>query len=161
MDWGFIFDLMYELSYAIAVFLLFLGVAMFRGRQTIINVIVGMYIGLLLSLQFPYTSRTISMLGSSTGEVIGQLLLFSGFTVLATVVIAKIMPEEYREKSYESFHKKLLVALVATILVIIYSYHVLPVTEILNPGTPLQSLFASDRYFFWWLLIPLIALPFL
>jgi hypothetical protein len=68
------------------------------------------------------------------------------------------MPEEYREKKFESFFKKICLALGGTILVMIFSFHVLPLTEILNPSTPIQAIFGASQYFFWWLLVPLIVL---
>ena len=41
-----------------------------------------------------------------------------------------------------------------------YSYHALPVTDLITPGSPIQALFAPEQHFFWWLLIPLIAIFF-
>jgi hypothetical protein len=68
------------------------------------------------------------------------------------------MPEEYREGKFETFGKKVMLALGATVLIMIFSFNVLPVTEFLVPGTPVQSLFAPQEYFFWWLLLPLILI---
>ena len=68
------------------------------------------------------------------------------------------MPDAFREMKLESFSKKFTYALCATILVMVFSFNVLPVTEFLTPGTPIQSLFAPTQYFFWWLILPLIAL---
>jgi len=52
----------------------------------------------------------------------------------------------------------LLLAVAGTILIMVFSFHVLPVTEFLTPGTPIQSLFAPAQYFFWWLLVPFVIL---
>jgi hypothetical protein len=57
--------------------------------------------------------------------------------------------------------KKILLACMATILVMIFSFHALPVTEIITPGTPIQSLFAPEQNFFWWLILPLVVLFFI
>jgi hypothetical protein len=35
---------------------------------------------------------------------------------------------------------------------------VLPLTEFVTPGTPIQAVFAPANYFFWWLLAPLVVL---
>jgi len=57
--------------------------------------------------------------------------------------------------------KKIIMAFLATVVVMIFSFNVLPVTDLLTPGTPIQSLFAPAEYFFWWLLLPLVVLFFI
>lgn len=42
----------------------------------------------------------------------------------------------------------------------IFSFHALPVTDIITPGTHIQSLFAPAENFFRWLILPLISLFF-
>lgn len=147
-----------ELVYLFSVFGFFLAYAIFRGRQAIINLMVGLYFALLISLEFPYYRVILSEANGPHTEAIGKLILFAAFTILATILIKRIMPDEYREKKFESFGKKILLALGATVLLMAYSFHVLPITEFLTPGTPIQSLFAPTQYFFWWLLAPFIVL---
>jgi len=158
MDWGFVLDFMFEISYLLAVFLLFMLWTTFKGRQATINVIFGLYLALLILIEFPYTSYLTENLGNSLAQSFGKLVLFAAFTVLATWLFARIMPDEFKEKKFESFGKKLLLAGAASTLVMAFSFHVLPVTEFLTPGTPLQTAFGSESSFFWWLLLPLIIL---
>jgi hypothetical protein len=68
------------------------------------------------------------------------------------------MPEEFKEKKFETFGKKLLLSAAGTILVMLFSFHALPVTELLTPGSPIRELFAPEQYQFWWLLVPFIIL---
>jgi hydrogenase-4 membrane subunit HyfE len=86
------------------------------------------------------------------------MVIFVIFTILATILCFRIMPDEFRETKLESFSKKFTLSLCATVLIMVFSFHVLPVTEFLTPGTPIQSLFAPAEYFFWWLILPLVAL---
>lgn len=158
MDFGFVIDFMYETAYFLAVFLLFMLWATFKGRQAMINIIFGLYLGLLILIEFPYTEYLTENLGGSVAQATGQLVLFSIFSILATWLFAHVMPDEFREKKFESFFKKLLLAGAASILVMVFSFQVLPVTEFLTPGTPLQFLFAPEELFFWWLLLPLVIL---
>jgi hypothetical protein len=158
MDTAYILDLFWELLYLFVAFGFFLGYAVFRGRQSLINLMVGLYLALLISDEFPYYEQFLSAAPSPHSEAVGMMIIFFIFTVLSTILIARIMPDAYREKKTESFGKKLLLALGATILIMIFSFHVLPVTEFLTPGTPIQSLFAPAQYFFWWLLAPLVVL---
>jgi magnesium-transporting ATPase (P-type) len=88
----------------------------------------------------------------------GKLGFFAIITALMTFLCFRIMPSEFREKKFESLGKKIIHAAAATILIMIFSFQVLPVTDFLTPGTPLQSLFAPAEYFFWWLLLPLAIL---
>jgi fumarate reductase subunit D len=158
MDFGFVLDFMYETAYFLAVFMLFMIWATFKGRQAMINIIFGLYLALLILIQFPYTDYLTENLGGSVAQSIGKLVLFSIFTILATWLYAHVMPDEFREKKFESFFKKVLLAGSASILVMVFSFQVLPVTEFLTPGTPLQTLFAPEGLFFWWLMVPLVIL---
>ena len=149
---------LYEFAYFIAVFILFLLYSIFKGRQAIMNVIVGLYLALLISLQFPNYEFIFSTLESNQSLAAGRLAFFAVVTFLTTALCFRIMPDEFKEHRLESFGKKLLLTASATILVMTFSFNVLPVTEFLVPGTPLQTLFAPEIYFFWWLLVPLVAL---
>jgi fumarate reductase subunit D len=158
MDWGLIIVFLFEISYLLAVFMLFMVWATIRGRQAMINLIIGLYLALLILIEFPYTSYLTENLGSSLAQSLGKLVLFAIFTILMTWLCYRIMPDEFQEKKFESYFKKFLLAGAASILVMAFSFHVLPVTEFLTPGTPLQTLFAPEGLFFWWLMAPLVIL---
>ncbi len=160
MEWSYAIDLASELAYLLAVFGVFLILAVWRGRQAIINIIVGLYLGVFVTLEFPYTDLLAARLDSATMLAIAKLSLFTFITTLATIIVVRVMPDEFRENRLESLPKKLLLAAAATVLVMVFSFHGLPVTELLTPGTPIQSLFSPDQYFFWWLILPLAALYF-
>ena len=137
-----------------------LFIAIFRGRQAIINLIFGLYLALLISLQFPYYGVILGTVEGTT-LAIGKLAIFGVFTVLSTWLCARIMPDEFQENKFETMGKKIILALMATVIVMIFSFNVLPVTEFLTPGTPIQSIFAPEQYFFGWLMLPLVALFFI
>jgi hypothetical protein len=42
-----------------------------------------------------------------------------------------------------------------------FSYHVLPVTSIIDPGSAINRLFGPAEYFFWLMIIPFIGLFFI
>jgi len=157
MDLAFILNILSEFTYLLIVFGAMLVIAIFKGRQAIINLIFALYLALLISIEFPFYEV---FLGSATGGAAAgiKLALFAFFTLVLTWLCARIMPDEFQEKKFETFGKKFLLAGAATVLVMIFSFQVLPVTEFLTPGTPIQSLFAPEGYFFWWLLLPLFIL---
>jgi hypothetical protein len=155
MNTGDILLMIQELAYLLGVFGFFLVYSIVRGRQAVINLIVGLYFALLISLEFPYYS---TILSGGEGDAMTKVIIFAIFTVVSTILMTRLMPREYQEKKFESFGKKLMLAASGTILVMVFSFHVLPVTEFVTPGSPIQSLFAPAEYFFWWLLAPLMFL---
>jgi hypothetical protein len=158
MDWGIILLFFYEIAYFLAIFGLLAVYAIFKGRQAIMNVIIALYFALLISIEFPYYDFVLRGLESAQGIAAMKLGFFAFITTLATVLCFRIMPDEFKENRFESMGKKLLLALTGTALVMTFSFHVLPVTEFLTPGTPLQTVFAPEQYFFWWLILPLVVL---
>lgn len=158
MDWSYILNFISELAYLLFVFGFCLAFAIFKGRQAIMNLMIGLYLALLISLEFPSYDYIFGGLETSESLAFGKLVFFAIITLLTTLLCYRIMPDEFRENKFESIGKKALLSAGATILVMIFSFHVLPVTEFLTPGTPIQSLFAPEAYFFWWLLVPLIIL---
>jgi hypothetical protein len=158
MDWGYVLTFLYEFAYFIAVFIIFFLFSILKGRQAVMNVIIGLYFALLISLEFPSYDFILSGLNSTQSIAAGQLGFFSFVTLLTTALCFRIMPDEFKEKRSESLFKKVLLAFGATTLVMVFSFNVLPVTEFLVPGTPIQSIFAPEAYYFWWLLLPLVIL---
>ena len=158
MNWVPVIDFLIETAYLLLVFSIFFSFAIFRGRQAIMNVIVGLYLALLISIEFPNYDFIFGGISTSHAESGAKLAFFAIITLFTTALCYRIMPDEFRENKFESLGRKFLLATGATILVMIFSFHVLPVTDFLTPGTPLQSLFAPEVYFFWWLLVPLVVL---
>ena len=151
-----------ESLYLILVFGAFITYAVIRGKQSLINLILGLYFALLISLKFP--SYDIVLKGASGdrfSDSVVMIVIFLIFTIAATFFFSRLMPRDYEDSAFSEFPKKFLFALLATILVMAYSYHVLPITEIITPGSPIQTLFGGESYFFWWLLVPMVGLFFL
>jgi len=157
MDWGNIIGFLSETAYLLTVFGLCFVFAIFQGRQAIINLMIGLYLALLISLEFPNYDVLFNNL-TGTFVALAKLGLFVIITSLTTLLCYRIMPDEFREEKFESLVRKFILAAGATILIMAFSFHVLPVTDFLTPGTPIQSLFAPEIYFFWWLILPLIVL---
>ena len=158
MDSTTVLHFLSESAYLLIVFAVFLTLGLFKGRQMLINIICGLYFALLISIQFPYYDILLSDFTQSSVIAGVKLSFFIIVTILSTLLFKRIMPEEYREGKFEGFPKKVMLAIGATVLVLSFSFNVLPVTEFLTPGTPIQSLFAPKEFFFGWLLLPLVFL---
>ena len=159
MDTDSLISLVKESVYLIAVFGVFLFFALHQGRQTVTNIILGLYLALLITVEFPFYDKILQSAGSGTESVV-KLIIFALFAALSTWLYTRILPREYDEKTFEGFGRKLLLAAAGTILVMIYSYHVLPVTDFITPGSPINFLFGSEQSFFWWLMAPIAILFF-
>lgn len=159
MDTNAIFTTLHESLFMIVVFGVFLGLALLKGRYLLVNIILGLYLALLISLKFPYFSVFLNS-GSDASNAIVMIALFAAFTIAGSLLFRRHIPGDDFETAFHGFGKKLLLAIMATVLVMAYSYHALPVTELITPGSPIQSLFAPQEHFFWWLIAPLVALFF-
>jgi hypothetical protein len=147
-----------EYLFLILVFSCFLMYAITAGRQSITNIILGLYFALLISIEFPFYEVILGSTSNAKTESVLMLIVFGIFTLGATILFARLMPKEYKEKKFEGFWKKLLLSVGATVLVMAFSYHALPVTELITPGTPIQHLFSSEGTFFYWLIAPIAIL---
>ncbi len=159
MDVDAILGILRESLFMIAVFGGFLIFGMLRGMQAIINVILALYLALLVSLKFPYFDAILTGSDDQTNAII-MIVIFLAFTIFGYFLFCRLMSTEYREPPFRRIGKKIIFAIAATVLVMAYSYHALPVTDIITPGSPIQALFAPEQNFFWWLVAPLVALLF-
>jgi hypothetical protein len=160
MDTASITSLIHEFLYLILVFSVFIAIALMKGRYAIINIIFALYLALLVALKFPYFSFFLNA-GSPSSNAVVMIVIFIVFTILGIMLFRRHIPGDDYESAFQHFGTKLLLASMATILVMAYSYQALPVTELFTPGSPIQSLFGPEDNFFWWLVLPLVTLFFL
>ena len=142
-------------------FVVLLVYTMVRGRRATTSLILGLYFALLISLKFPYYEKAYDLLGKALTNTTVSIIIFAIFTVLFSILMDRLLFYRIDETTFAGFGKKFLLALFATILIMAYSYHVLPITKLINPGSSANYLFASPDYFFWWLIAPLVGLFFL
>lgn len=161
METAQILGFLQESLFMIIVFAVFFLLSLSKGRQTITNIILGLYFALLISLEFPYYDAILGNTSSAKSESILMIIVFIAFATASTFLFARLMPREYDETAFEGFWRKLLLAIAATVLVMTFSYHVLPVTELITPGSPINYLFGSAHSFFWWLFAPMVLLFFI
>lgn len=131
--------------------------SMVCGRRAVTSLILGLYFALLISLKFPYYEEVHGIVGF-VSETILSILLFAVFTTFCALLMDRLLFYRIDEAAFEGFGKKVVLAVLGTALIMAYSYHVLPVTSIIDPGASAQMLFAPEEYFFWWLVGPLVVL---
>ncbi len=162
MDVTHLLSLVREFLVVILLFSALLAYAVMRGKRALISLIFGLYIALLISLKFPYY-EAIYNLTAREGNTVPILtsVIFAVFTAIGAILFEHLLSSEFRENAFESILQKAILAVLGTILVIAFSYHVLPVISLIDPGSTITMLFAPPEYFFWFLLIPLLGLFFM
>ncbi len=161
MDYGIIIDYLQSALLPILIFIALLFYTMIRGRRSITSLILGLYFALLVTLEFPYHDVVDTWLGAFISKNTAAMIVFALFTAIAAVLMDRLLFYRIDESAFQAFPKKITLALLGTILIMAFSFHVLPVTDFINPGAPASQLFGPQEYFFWWLIIPLIGLFFL
>jgi hypothetical protein len=161
MDYGVIIGYLQSALIPLLIFISLLVFAVVRGRRAITSLILGLYFALLISLKFPYYPNIYDIAGGIITEAAISIIVFAVFTAVFSLLMDRLLFYRIDETAFEGFGKKVLLALLATVLVMAYSYHVLPITKLLDPGLPAGLLFAPEEYFFWWLIVPLAGLFFL
>ena len=95
MDTSSLITFFQESLFLILVLSAFLGYAMMRSTQSLTNLTLGLYLALLISLEFPYYDI---ILGGAEGnprtESILMLFVFAVFTFLSTILFARLMPTD-------------------------------------------------------------------
>ncbi len=159
MDVDTILSFFREFLLLIVAFGSLLAYSIVRGKRALISLILGLYLALLISLNFPYAERLYALAPEGKhGEAIAAIVLFALFTGLGALLFERLLSHEYEESAFEGLSKKVLVAGLGTVLIFAYSYHVLPVTTLIDPGSSISFLFAPEEYFFWMLIVPLAGL---
>ncbi len=142
----------------LASFAIALGYAMFKGRQNLINLLMGMYLGLLLYHFLPFQDTLTEQVSGSRNQAFVALAIFIILTFLSTWLFTRLMPREYFESTFETMGKKILLAIAAMVLVMTLSQNYLPISDIMNTGTPLPEFLETNNLAYLWLILPLIAM---
>lgn len=160
MDISTLLSFVKEFLILICVFGALLAYAIVRGKRALISLILGLYVALLISIEFPYYERIFALVAENGGraEAIVTIVIFALFTGIGATLFERLLSYEYEETAFEGLPKKIMIAALGTILIFAYSYHVLPVTSIIDPGSSISFLFAPQEYFFWMLIVPLVGL---
>lgn len=148
-----------ELSGLLLVFGALFAYAIIRGQRALLSLVFGLYIALLISVEFPYYGKLNEAL-SFMSEAAIRMAMFALFTAFGSYLFERLLSRLLDETAIEGIGKKVILSILATALVMSFSYHVLPITNLIDPGARIGALFAPQEYFFWWLLLPLLGIMF-
>lgn len=158
MDTSALFMILRELVFLLVTAGGFLTLALTRGTQLVINVILGLYFALLITLQFPYFTSIFNAASGSSSQPALFITFFVLFTIAGLLFFNRLLPTSDFESGITDFKRKIVYSLCGTVLVAIISLQVLPVTEFITLSEPITRLFGAEQSFFWWLLLPFAAI---
>lgn len=157
MDYGVILGYIQSALVPLLTFVALLLFSIVRGRRAITSLILGLYFALLISLKFPYYGSIYGAIGFLNDTTL-SIIIFTAFAAFSAMLMDRLLFYRIDETAFEGIGKKTALAALGTVLILAYSYHVLPVVGLIDPGTSAAMLFAPEEYFFWWLLAPLVVL---
>lgn len=160
MDWSWLSGIFSEVAYALIVLGLVYLWATLRGYWAVARLIVGLYFALVLFWHMPFLTELVGLFESQLLKQIIPVATFVILAIVATHLCVRLIPDEGREKYFSHLYKKFILSLVATTLIIAIGLQVLPVPELVTIDTPLMTFLATEKYFFWILLAPLVVLFF-
>lgn len=142
----------------IVIFVTLLIFVMVQGRRALTSLILGLYLGLLFSVIFPYYDQIFNTLNGALNDTLIRVLFFAIFTAAGALLFDRLLFYRIDESAFESLPKKSALAFIATVLILAFSYHVLPFSPYMAPESIIPMLFSPEDVFFWWLILPLLVL---
>ena len=147
-------------SWDVIAFFAFVAIGFFygisAGKSNLLSLLFSLYIAGFIFENFYYLDKLL------TGQNAMELFLFRAFIFAVLTGILFILFSQVLVSGYDSgarnWWKSLLLSFMATGLLFSFLFHLFPGKEIFTFSPMVQSLFASDSAFFWWLSLPLIAL---
>lgn len=129
--------------------------SMHLGKGAIITLIFSFYVGLLTYLHFPYIERFLFFTENETQLFLSNAAIFLAFVIISYVTLSRVVYADFSEGAPERIFEAGLLSAAATLLLLSFSYQILPVTTLYNFSESVDLLFEPSNLFFLWLVIPL------
>lgn len=126
-----------------------LVIAIWFGRQSLINLICATYLALLFYLTNPLLSQL-------SENLILKISLFLFLVSIFTLFANRIMPPPYLENKFETLGKKILLATAFTILCITIFVGFIPITYLLEQSQFVSVVAKNELYIYAALSTPII-----
>jgi len=147
-------------SWDIIILFFFVAVGFFygisAGRAKLISFMMSVYVGGFLFENFSFLKEMVKT-GSLAERFFSNAFVFFLLVLALNVLFSKIITSGADDKKW--WHA-LLISFSVSGLLFSYIFHIFPGRSIFTFSPLIQNLFASNSAFFWWLILPLIALFF-
>jgi uncharacterized membrane-anchored protein len=128
------------------------------GRAGIISLIVGFYAGYAIYLVFPFTNSIVAAGGTVLMKALISIILYAIATFIPFHFIQRVTSGGF---GVLSFVPRFVLSFLAATFLLALAYHVFNVSNIYHFPEPMNTLFAPNKYFFWWYIAPMVGLLFL
>lgn len=142
---------------ALGVFIALLIAGLRFGKDFVIALNLGLYVGYLAHTNFPYLAKARDIAGEAPDWWV-DVGVFALFSLVGFFVLRRVIGSGFSFDDSPRFLDALLLSLSTTLLlmVLIFALFPIPHTPIL---TPLLTTWLSATYlFFWWLMLPLAVI---
>lgn len=150
-----------ELSIASLVLILTTGAlflfALRYGKDRIIAFIFALYVGMLAFLHFPYTEKVLLFKGSEINVLLSHSIIYIAFVILIYIVTERVIWAEYPQNGARRLMEAFILALSGAALLLSFAYNILPIASFYSFSPTIELIFEPSKFFFWWLLFPLVA----
>lgn len=128
--------------------------ALRAGRAMLISFVLSLYVGFALFTAFPY--KELFIIGDTPlVRSIAGILLFAVCTFFPYILLRRVSTSGSMR-----IHPVMLavLALLTGGFVLALGYHVVDISALVPLTASLDSLFAPDKYFFWWFVAPIAGI---
>jgi hypothetical protein len=134
-----------------------IGFSYKSGRGGIISLLIAFYAGYAIYSVFPYTKTVLSAAGTPLVKAIVSIVMYAIAAYLPFHFVQRLVGGGF---GVLSFVPRFALSFLSATFLLAVAYHVFHVSNIYTFPEPINTLFAPDRYFFWWFIAPLFGLLF-
>lgn len=149
--WSSVTHVSFDVSLLILLFLGFTALSFYFGKTKSINVIVSSYVSLFLFSFFPY-------LRDSGVEPIVTIGAFIVLLIVVSILLKSIFASDYPYSTLKRVFEASVFSISFLIILIIASYHFLPVLKFYHFSNLIAPYFTPAGYVSYWLAVPIIAI---
>lgn len=127
------------------------------GKNASISLIVGTFIALVLYTNFPYADR-LQFFSGPRGAFYSFAAIFFASLAIGYMVMSRFLPPDFSARTPGRILDAGLLAAATTGLLVVLSYHVLPIDPLYRFAPSVDAFFAAPELLFWWLIASLAAI---
>lgn len=126
------------------------------GKSKLVSFLVSLYVSGFLFEKFYYLGQFIKT-DTLTGAFMARVAVFLVILFAVNLLFSRVLRLS-SEGSEKKWWQALLISFLSAGLLFSYLFHLFPAKEVFTFSPVVRNFFASDSAFFWWLVLPLVAL---
>lgn len=138
----------------------FTAYGLFFGKSRLVSAILSLYPTAFIFKIIPFFQEILKQTSATPQDVLIKLVIFALIFIPIHFVMNHFVSSEFPFSRIRKFIEAGMLGVVATAIVIAFSYQVINISKLYNFSSGIDTLFISGN-FFWWLVASFIALFFL